>query len=212
LDEHNQEMLFDVAGPHVARALRRCASAVQTLYVPYPADALPYGVCFPMLVDVIEHYDARYQFADPGGQRVTNALAALRCAPRLQHWLLLSSTITQSTNLVPVVLSNALREAVGAERAACRLRLRCCIPAVVQRRRESASHAILCIGCHAWLASLRLATRARALSCRRQAHYFAWQTRPRASAQRPAATEDAPPDYIGLGSARRQAVHTGVRL
>jgi len=135
LDEHNQEMLFDVAGPHVARALRRCASAVQTLYVPYPADALPYGVCFPMLVDVIEHYDARYQFADPGGQRVTNALAALRCAPRLQHWLLLSSTITQSTNLVPVVLSNALREAVGAERAACRLRLRCCIPAVVDAMR-----------------------------------------------------------------------------
>jgi hypothetical protein len=138
LDEHNQEMLFDVTRP-VAHALRRCASAVQTLRASWPAHALPDGVCFPRLVRVVE-CDSIYDYSSAirfKAEYSTKVLAALRAAPRLQHWLLEHGyPIAMTTDLVPVVLSHALREAVDAERAACRrLRLHCCIPAVVDAMR-----------------------------------------------------------------------------
>ena len=75
-DAHNATMRFDKGGPHVARALRRCAAVVQELHVPRLLSDLPAGVCFPRLTLVREYAEVDV------AARAPKALAALRCVSR----------------------------------------------------------------------------------------------------------------------------------
>ncbi len=130
-DEYNEVMRFDVAGPHVARALRRCASAVRELHVPRLPDGLPADVCFPRLTLVAEYQDPWTGVHEDALARAPVVVDSLRCAPRLQRWLLRSTADAVST-----AMSHALDAGVAAERAACRSReLLCCTPAVTAAMR-----------------------------------------------------------------------------
>ena len=122
-DAHNATMQFDVGGPHVARALRRCAAVVQELHVPQLLSGLPDGVCFPRLTLVNEYGP---NDAVDIAARAPIVLAALRVAPHLRRWLLRGTA-----DAVLAARSHALREGIAAEHAACRrLHLLSCIPAV----------------------------------------------------------------------------------